>query len=205
MVAQETSKLSFAILGGANYQNLNGTNYGDDKLDNEMILGYHAGVNVQIQLAQEFYFQPGVMFATKGAKNNVGAIKSTTTLNYIEIPLNMVYKASLGSGYIMLGFGPYLAYGIGGKRKTEGGTLALTQDVNFQNSVDSSDPLLAPYFKALDAGANIFFGFEMASGIFLQLESQFGMLNISPEYTGLTNDKSVTNNTGFGLSLGYRF
>ena len=205
MIAQESNNISFAILGGANFQNLNGKDYGGDKLSNDMILGYHGGVNVQIRIAPEFYFQPGLMYATKGAKGSLGSIESTTTLNYLELPLNMVYKASLGSGYIMLGFGPYVAYGIGGKRITEGGIITVNQDVKFQNSVDPSDPLLAPYYKAFDAGANIFFGYEMAGGLFLQLDSQFGMLNINPEYTGLNNDKSTTNNTGFGLSLGYRF
>ncbi len=205
MIAQETSKVSFAILGGVNMQNLNGLNYSGDKLTNDMSIGYHAGVNAAIMIAPEFYFQPGLMFATKGAKNTFGLIETTTTLNYIELPLNVVYKAALGSGSIMLGFGPYVAYGISGKRKTEGGPIALTQDVKFQSSVDSSDPLLVPYYKALDAGANIFFGYEMAAGIFLQLDAQYGMLNINPEYKGITTDKSKTNNTGFGLSLGYRF
>jgi hypothetical protein len=203
ITAQE--KISFAILGGANFQNLNGTDYSDNELDNNMMIGYHAGVNIAIQIAPEFYFQPGLMYAVKGAKNEVGAINSTTTLNYIEMPLNMVYKAMLGNGSIMLGFGPYLAYGISGKRKTEGGPITLTQDVKFQSTVDSSDPLLAPYYKPLDVGANILFGYEMASGIFLQLDAQYGMYNINTEYKGLSTDKSKTNNTGFGLSLGYRF
>jgi hypothetical protein len=31
------------------------------------------------------------------------------------------------------------------------------------------------------------------------------MLDINPEYKILTNDKSALKNTGFGVSLGYRF
>ena len=203
MIAQETSKISFAVLGGANYQNLNGKNLMGDKLENDMLLGFHAGVNAAIQIAPEFYFQPGLMFVTKGAKNSVGSYTGTTTLNYIELPLNMVYKAALGSGFIMLGFGPYVAYGIGGKFKGELGPFTGEKDIIFQGSADSNDSYYN--YKAFDAGANILFGYEMAGGIFLQLDAQYGMLNINPEYKGLTSDKSVTNNTGFGLSLGYRF
>lgn len=203
MIAQETSKISFAILGGANFQNLNGNDILGSKLDNDMLVGYHAGVNVAIQIAPEFYFQPGLMFATKGAKNSVGSYTGTTTLNYIELPLNMVYKARLGNGFIMLGFGPYAAYGIGGKFKGQLGAISIEKDVIFQSSADSNDSYYN--YKAFDAGANIFFGYEMAGGIFLQLDAQYGMLNINPEYKGLSSDKSVTNNTGFGLSLGYRF
>lgn len=199
------TKMSFAVLGGINFQNLNGKNLSGDKLKNDMLMGYHAGVNVQIPIAPEFYFQPGLMFAVKGAKNTNGSITSTTRLNYIEMPLNMVYKASLGNGFVMLGFGPYVGYGIGGKVKTTGGSITLDQNVEFKNVVETGDNLTTPYYKAFDAGGNIFFGYEMASGIFIQLDSQFGMLNIRPEYKGLTTDKSTVKNTGFGLSLGYRF
>lgn len=203
MFAQETSKISFAILGGANFQNLNGSDITGGKLNNDMLLGFHAGVNAAIQIAPEFYFQPGLMFVTKGAKNSVGSYTGTTTLNYIELPLNVVYKAALGNGFIMLGFGPYVAYGIGGKYKGELGPFTGEKDIVFQGIADSNDSYYN--YKAFDAGANIFFGYEMAGGIFLQLDAQYGMLNINPEYKGLTSDKSVTNNTGFGLSLGYRF
>ena len=203
MIAQETSKISFAILGGANFHNLNGNDITGGKLNNDMLLGFHAGVNAAIQIAPEFYFQPGLMFVTKGAKNSVGSYTGTTTLNYIELPLNVVYKAALGNGFIMLGFGPYVAYGIGGKYKGELGPFTGEKDIVFQGIADSNDSYYN--YKAFDAGANIFFGYEMAGGIFLQLDAQYGMLNINPEYKGLTSDKSVTNNTGFGLSLGHRF
>lgn len=193
-IAQEKSKMSFGILGGVNFQNLNGKLSSGDKLDNDMLLGFHGGVNVQIPIAPEFYFQPGLMFATKGAKDTYTVLGTEFTnkikINYIEMPLNLVYKASLGNGFFMLGFGPYLAYGINGKQVFEG------NDITFERGVD---------YKALDAGANIFAGFETAGGLFLQLDTQFGMLNINPEDENSSSNQATAKNTGFGLSLGYRF
>jgi len=170
-IAQSTDKgkTSFAILGGVNFQNLNGKDDSGNKLENDMILGYHIGVNIQLPVAPEFYFQPGLLFSTKGAKNSTITYK----LSYIELPLNFVYKGLLGNGFVMVGFGPYVGYAI----TTKGGD-----------------------FKSFDAGGNIFAGYEMAGGIFLQLNTQFGMLNIKD-----TSDKSSFKNTGFGLSIGYRF
>src|SRR5512133_3231235 len=81
----EKGKMSFAILGGVNFQNLNGKLSTGDKLENDMLLGFHGGVNVQIPIAPEFYFQPGLMFSTKGAKDTQGSVTSTTKLNYIEL------------------------------------------------------------------------------------------------------------------------
>ena len=206
-IAQSTdeSKMSFGILGGVNLQNINGKDFNGDKLENDMIVGFHAGVNIMIPLVPEFYFQPGLLFSTKGAKNTEGLIESTYNLSYIELPLNLVYKSLVGNGYIMLGFGPYVSYGIVGKAKFEGGSVSIENDIVFQNVVESGDPLLSTYFKALDAGGNIFAGYEMAGGLFFQLNTQFGMLKINPEDKRFPNDKSALRNTGFGLSLGYRF
>ena len=53
----------------------------------------------------------------------------------------------------MLGFGPYVGYGIGGKVKTTGGSVDLKTDVKFQNVVEIGDDPTVSYFKALDAGA----------------------------------------------------
>jgi hypothetical protein len=207
--AQSTSKLSFGLLGGINFQNLNGKDASGDKLTNDMLIGYHAGVNVQIPIAPQFYFQPGLIFSTKGAKNTYDvlgtAVTSTTKLSYIELPLNLVYKALLGKGYFMLGFGPYIGYGIAGNVATEGGSLSLDQKIEFTNVVETNDDLLVPYYKAFDFGGNIFAGYEMANGIFAQFNTQLGMVKINPEYKIAPDDESSVKNTGFGLSLGYRF
>jgi len=207
--AQGTDKMSFGVLGGVNFQNLNGKDMSGDKLENEMLIGFHAGVNVQIPIAPQFYFQPGLIFSTKGAKNTTTILGvdyiTNTKLSYIEMPLNLVYKALLGNGYFMLGFGPYVGYGIGGKVTTEGGDISLDQDIEFQNVVETTDDMTVPYYKALDFGGNIFAGYELSNGIFAQFNTQLGMVKINPEYKILPDDESIVKNTGFGLSLGYRF
>jgi hypothetical protein len=184
----EKGTMAFGILGGVNFQNLNGKLSSGDKLANDMLLGFHGGVNVQIPLAPEFYFQPGLMFAVKGAKNTTTIFgkeyTDETKINYLEVPLNLVYKGALGNGFVMVGFGPYVAYGISVKQIIAGDSFTIERGVDYD---------------AFDAGGNIFAGYEMASGIFLQLDTQFGMVNINPD------DNITTKNTGFGLSLGYRF
>ncbi|MBN1769556.1 MAG: PorT family protein [Prolixibacteraceae bacterium] len=200
----EPVKTSFGILGGVNMQTFSGKDAGGVKLENDMLVGFHAGVNMLIPVAPEFYFQPGLLFTTKGAKNTNSLFASTYSISYIELPLNLVYRASLGNGYVLVGFGPYVAYGIMGKAKHEGGALSYESDIEFKNIVEIADPLTTSYFKALDAGGNVFVGYEMASGIFIQLNTQIGMLNIKPEDKRNPNDESAMRNTGFGLSLGYR-
>ncbi|MBK9107618.1 MAG: outer membrane beta-barrel protein [Saprospiraceae bacterium] len=202
-----SNKMRFALLGGVNLQTLNGKDFNGDKFDNDLITGFHIGVNAQIPIVPDFYFQPGLLFTTKGAKSTDGDITSTFKLSYIELPLNLVYKGSLGNGFIMLGFGPYVAYGISGKAIYEDGSTSekIEMDVVFKNVVEINDPVLSPYFKAFDAGGNIFVSYEMAAGIFMQLNTQFGMFKINPIDDRIPGGKMSIKNTGFGLSLGYRF
>jgi len=204
-IAQDNGKTSFAIIGGMNLQNLNGKAFNGDKLNNDLLMSYHFGVNAEIAIAPKFYFQPGLQFSVKGDKNKSEASTSTTKINYIEMPLNIVYKAAAGNGFVMLGFGPYVAYGIGGNVKTEAGALSLDQKIKFKSVVEATDDLLLPYYKPFDAGANVFIGYEMACGGFVQLDTQLGLLKINPEYKEFPGSKSAEKNFGFGLSTGYRF
>jgi hypothetical protein len=205
MAQGKTSKFSFAILGGVNLQNINGKDWNGDKLNNDLILGYHVGVNTQIPFAPQFFFQPGLLFTTKGGKWTDGSETTKDRLSYIELPLNVVYKGLLGTGYIMIGFGPYLGYAIGGKSTTDDGSATVKSDIEFTKVVNAGDPSSTCYYKAFDAGGNIFVGYETASGLFFQLNAQLGMLKINPEDKRITDDQSAYRNTGYGLSVGYRF
>jgi hypothetical protein len=209
-VAQNTdnAKTSFSILGGLNFQNFNGKDNSGNKLDNDLIIGYHAGFNIQIPVAPDFYFQPGLMFSLKGSEGSYGLLAGKYKLSYIEVPLNLVYKGLLGNGYVTLGFGPYIGYGISGNSTLTVGPLSVETDVEFAKVVESGDQYAATHFRPFDAGGNLFFGYEMAGGLFLQLNAQLGMLKINPEDTRLIavyGDQLSVKNTGFGLSLGYRF
>ena len=64
------AQIGFGILGGVNFQNINGKDNSGNKLKNGLLTGFHAGINVNIPVAPEFYFQPGLLFSVKGSKND---------------------------------------------------------------------------------------------------------------------------------------
>lgn len=198
------AQTSFAILGGVNFQNLNGKDFDERKLNNDLVVGFHAGVNLLIPVAPDFYFNPGLIYSVKGAENENNGITSTYKINYLEMPLNLTYRAQVGAGYVIFGFGPYLAYAVGGNGMYKGGNVSYERDIEFQKSIESGDDL-DMYLRPFDAGANIFFGYELQAGLFFQLNSQLGLLNIYPENNRDNNNETVLRNTGFGLSLGFRF
>ncbi len=75
------SKTSFAILGGVNLQNLNGKDMMATNLK-MMLTGFQESMFAPV--APQFYFQPGLMFSTKGAKNTHGVLTNTYKLSYVE-------------------------------------------------------------------------------------------------------------------------
>jgi len=193
-------KPSFGILGGANFQNINGKSVFGDKFENKIIPGFHAGFDIQIPLVPDFYFQPGLLFTTKGCKDFENNDNLKVNISYLELPLNLVYKPLVGKGHFMLGFGPYLGYGISGKIKSG----EASNDIEFRNKVDShivTTLILRPF----DAGANIFAGYELPAGLFFRLNAQLGLIKINPEYTYLPESDYLLKNTGFSLSAGFRF
>lgn len=206
-------KVGIGIQGGVNLQNLNGTDFWGDKLENDLTFGFHGGVSFNLPVAPDFFVQPGILFITKGTRREVleapvkaeNSITNILNLSYIEVPVNLLFRPQLGDGHILLGFGPYAAYGIVGKMKTKTSSGTTERDVKFKNIVKTDDPSNVVYFRGFDAGANIFFGYELFNGIFFQLNAQLGLLKVNPEYEMLSNDKTSYKNTGFGLSAGYRF
>ncbi len=203
---QETIKsgIRFGVLGGVNFQNFYGKDFNGSDLNSKALLGFHGGVNVQIPLVQDFYFQPGLQFGLKGSKITADLTSATYKLSYIEVPLNFMYKGDLKSGFVMFGFGPYVAYGIKGSANIVAGSGNFDSPVEFKNTVEASDPLTTTYFKALDLGANIFAGYEMKGGLFLLLNTQLGLVNIAPEDQRFPGSQADIKNIGFSLSLGYR-
>jgi hypothetical protein len=197
----------FGIRAGVNFQNINGKDFNGDQLENTLVTGFHAGVNYEIPVGTDLYFQPGLLFSTKGGdiesvvnvvNTNEELLVTKLALSYIELPLNFMFKPMLGNGHMLLGFGPYLAYAIGGK-----GT-EIDYDLEFESELtddwDANGPI---YIKPFDAGANFIVGYELANMLSLQLNAQLGLVDIYPTYQ---NDNEISwKNTGYGLSLGYRF
>lgn len=191
--------VSFQLRAGVNFQNLNGE-IGGTNADGKLKTGFHAGVEVPIMIAPEFYIQPGVLYSLKGAKDEDNS-DFKTHLSYVEIPVNFVYKPMLGTGNLILGVGPYMGIGIGGK-VTDGDDDV---DVKFENEVSALEFASAPYFRRTDFGGNLLAGYQFANNLFFQLNAQLGMTNVLPKIEGIDEDNTKLKNTGFGISVGYIF
>jgi hypothetical protein len=204
--AQENNRITFGIRAGVNFQNFNGKDSQGDKLKNDMIVGFNTGVNVELPIAPDFFLQPGLLFSVKGTKNTEGSTTGKLTVDYIELPVNFLFKPVLGNGRLLLGFGPYIAYALAGKVKLSDSGTEVEQKIKFENNLSNSQMVDNEYYlRPFDAGANLLAGYEFGSGISFQLNVQLGLLKTNPGYEGDSEDKASAKNTGFGISAGYRF
>lgn len=201
--AQSTStgsKISVGIRAGVNLQNINGRDFNDSKLENKLVPRLQGGIVVDIPLADQFYIQPGVLFSGKGAKEN--GSDNNVNVSYIDVPLTFLFKPLLGNGHLLLGVGPYVGFAVAGKVTDPNDNK---ETIKFKNTITAAEAITDPYLRRMDAGANLLFGYELSNNLSIQLNSQLGLAKINPEIEGVSNNNTVLRNTGFGLSLGYRF
>lgn len=191
------AQISFGLRGAVNMFNMSVKDNDDDKMDTKMVPTWNAGVFAEIPLGTEFFIRPELSYAQKGYKADILS-ETTTKLSYVELPITFLYKGALSGGHVMIGFGPYVAMGIGGKVKN-----GSTTDVKFKNDVSLQDATQNAYFKPLDAGAKVYAGYELANGLSFTIETSLGLVNILPKLNG--NENGDAKNVGFGIGVAYKF
>ncbi|MBW8686215.1 porin family protein [Chitinophaga rhizophila] len=187
----------FGIVAGPNFSSATVKGANDSKETGDLLVGVRAGFTADLQLADEFYIGTGLLYAGKGTKHKDNN-NFKTTLSYLQVPVNFLFKPEVGSGKLNLGVGPYLAYGVAGKHK---GTLDLPGG-NINSELKAFDDEAELWqLKRFDAGLGVVIGYEMAQGLYFGLNADLGLINA---YNNTDNDRSWRN-TSFGVSLGYKF
>ncbi|PTQ95055.1 outer membrane protein with beta-barrel domain [Mucilaginibacter yixingensis] len=151
-------------------------------------------------------FQPGLAFIQKGGSSKPdrsaslgsNSLEANLTINYLELPLNVLYKIPLKPNKILLGGGPYLAYA------TTAHTTVTTFDQN-GNMVNDKQKTAIPLgggpndLKHFDYGINLLATFRIKNGIEAGLGAGFGLGNLSNTSTVKTHNQTLS------VSLGYFF
>jgi hypothetical protein len=190
VVSLTAQNIKFGVTGGITIANQKFKSSGLS-LTGDSKVGFTGGVLVDLGLGETFIFQPGLNFTQKGSKFSSGGETVEQTLNYIELPLNFLYKAEAGSGSFFGGIGPVLGYGISGKYKASG----QSADIHFGNDELEDD------YKAFEFAGNIIAGYEFSNGFFASANYNLGFSNL------LINPDSGDSgkNKYFGIKVGYKF
>lgn len=163
----------------------------DSKANNnsDFKTGFTGGLAVNFKTGLHWGIQPGLSFVQKGGveTESNSNIKYSTTLNYLELPVNMTYSKH---DRWFFGFGPFAAYGLSGKMKAKGG-MNGEEEIKFGNGVDE--------LKPFDAGANLLVGYRLPSKVFFSLNISTSLSNIS------NDDLYYFSNAYAGIKVGYAF
>jgi hypothetical protein len=194
---------SFGVQAGLNIasQSIGTTESGGYTISTSSRTGFLIGATAAFPISKSVSFRPELNYIQKGSKT-VGETADEfvhISLNYIELPLNVVYSSAAGSGHVFFGAGPSIGYGLSGNTQIKSGGQDISADIKFDGKVDDLAPDEFGHLKALDFGLSFFAGYQFANGFFADAGYAFGLSNITPEAG------SSLKNKGFSIKVGYMF
>ncbi len=175
---------------GMNLANLAGSDAGDANI----IIGFNAGLFVEIPISDKFTFQPEILYSAQGSKSEgplnvegtIYNVEATLKFNYINIPLMFKYHVDKN---FSLEAGPYVGFLASSKLKAKIEGLGT-------ETIDMNDNL-----KSTDIGLGIGMNYEFSDVIFANARYQGGLTQIGDAASGGNNIK----NSILQIGLGFRF
>jgi hypothetical protein len=190
--AQNSSSANAAWLkGGVNFANVSYNSDGEVD-DANLLTSFHVGILGDISMNKYLAIQPGILFTGKGSKIQRGTpgdltyFKATVNPYYIEIPVNIALKLPISKeSNFFIGAGPYIAMGVGGKRKIEGKNVGLAYSSKEKIEYSSDDPSTfnneegtgLGVMRRFDYGLNATAGFQLDGGM-IALNYGYGLAKL---------------------------
>lgn len=194
---------TLGIKAGVNFSSLSVSTGGSSS----STTGFNVGAIADFNVAKDLSIQPGVFFTTKGgsAESNTTSGSYTThskedlTLNYLEVPVNVLYHIPVSAGKIFVGGGPYIALGLSGKDKYSASATSGSSSSSASGDIDVTFGSSSGDVKNPDFGINFMGGIKLQNNLLFSIGYGLGLANLS-NMSGTT-----TQNRSFNLSVGYFF
>lgn len=169
--------------GNISKQHVN-VSHGNSIFSNDKYKSFHAGLISEFTIAERFYLQPQLLYSRRGSTllSSTGAADTKVRINYIDVPVNLVYKLPVSFGKIFGGAGAAFSYGFGGKLEQNG------QKSKVYNSHE---------WKREDVSLSFTAGVEFNNGLFASINSQKGLMDVYKADGVSVKNRSVS------VSLGY--
>ena len=148
-------------------------------------MGFTAGVYAYLPMRPALVLQPALLYEGKGGKTQEG-IKNR--IDYLSLPVDVLFTPRIGYGNLLVGAGPYLAYALSDR--------AMDKDADTGKNLFKGDHAL----KRLDAGIHLQLGYEFNTGISIAFGQEIGLVNL---YKG-NQDGNSFKNRSFHFTIGYR-
>jgi len=199
-------KVQFGVRAGLNVSSFGGDISKKDKGDmGSSLAGFHIGGIVDINVANNFYIQPGLYVTTKGGKGKESGsdweYKETARLTYLQIPVLASYRIPLSDNVKwQINAGPYVAFGLAGKLKwtdIDEGDKETGDYKLFGTEKDQEKSILNRFDAGLSFGTGV-----SITNFYVGVSYDLGLANIYNEYDDI---KYSAKNKNFMVSVGYNF
>lgn len=185
--------------------------------------GAEAGVLAQLGFGAHWAVQPALLYARKAQRygttsyyqpNNYGSYQEYTLgVNYLLLPVNLLYSQRAGGQGGQVFIGPYVGWLLGGTYRTrysEGPGQPKVGGPAYDGTVEAGDTYTTGSryaIRGLDAGLQVGVGYGFEA---LQLQASFslGLRNIGADYAPTARhnyEAPVIRTRGFQLSAVYLF
>lgn len=176
--------------------------WGDNTEQLSSRIGPRIGLGVEIPFSKgsSWSVVPSLYFTSKGGKEDARRIKTKTKVcaNYLSVPVNVQFRHKLDNNCAFsVAFGPYFAYGVGGKSTISGWIFDNISDLRTDTSTFGKE---GADFNRFDTGLNCEIGLEYQDFI-LSMNCDLGLTACHDELNGQKYPK----NRSLGLTLGHRF
>ncbi len=196
----QDGRFRYGVTGGLNVSSF-AMNASGMSIDADSRIGFNVGFKVEMGapfILDGFYFDGSLLVSSKGAEFNTTtddmAIKNIVRPYYLEIPLHIGYRHTVGrsGNFSLFGtFGPYFAVGIGGKNKLQNGNTTEKFD-----TFGSKGGL-----KRCDFGLGLCGGVQLYDHYRVFLGYDWGLIDIAK-----SNDSNYKiNNRNFYIGMAYMF
>ena len=186
--------INFGVTAGLNVSNAT-AKQGSISVSEDWKAGFQAGVFMDYALSPNLSLIPELLFAQRGTKSKFEeeglTLSDKTTLNYLQLPVNLAYKFDLGMNQKLFPFaGIYLGYGLSGTYKSEFNGESESTDIKFGSSEEE--------MKAFDYGVNFGVGYQFERIVF-KVQYNLGLANL---YNG---DGASLKHKNVAVTVGYMF
>jgi len=194
LICLATSGQKIGIRAGVSFANAN-MDVMSLNVSPDVRTGVHFGIVGELLVWDFLYFQPALLFSQKGYEFDMDIegerFKGSEHFNYLDLPLNILFKADLNGPKLLLLTGPTISYALNGKYDYE--------IAGSWNEFDRGDLEFGSGDEEYDKAAfgwNVGTGFEVGA---LQLTGTytFGLSNITH-----SNDIEIKHKV-LGISLTY--
>lgn len=245
---QTFAQVKIGVKAGGNLNNMKfdiDSDFGDEP-ETKAKIGFHLGLITDITLVENtLSLQPSLLYKNKGYSLDMEVMLDDEfddlgidmddyegyvrlNYNYIELPINLVYK---NSGF-QVSAGPYFAIGLGGNMKHDFSFEADGEDFDSDDIFDEDsyklqavfgevdDDMYEDYlddddvwelYRAFDFGINLEFGYQVESILF-NVGYSVGLTNLTPKYNADNYDMDedytenvIQKNRVFTFSVSYFF